>query len=148
MDWKSIPIYKPIKSNDNNIGVYRVRIFKEGNPYPINRLNGTDSDGILSIGMSKNLEDRRNKFFRIVYGSRKFNHSEAITWWLVRNVSKFKEETCSLKFDYRFLNDEVKAIKEEKRLLQEYFIEFSELPPRARVLSLKLIVFFIIFLYL
>jgi hypothetical protein len=134
MDWNSIPIYKPIECNGKCTGVYRVRLFKEGNPYPINRLNGTDSDGVLSIGMSKNLEDRRNKFFRIVYGNHRFSHSEAITWWLVRNVSKFKEETCSLKFDYRFLNDGVKAIEEEKRLLQEYFIEFSEPPPLNAVI--------------
>ena len=62
-------------------GIYRVRLLgRGGKPVKIKRLYGTDADGILMIGSTKNLRKRSAQFIDACKGKR--GHSEGTKLWM------------------------------------------------------------------
>jgi hypothetical protein len=122
VEWESNNI--DIGTNYDGPGVYRIRLFTHGRPAAIPRLGGTDKEGVLAIGCSENIEDRRKQFIQSSKGKR--GHSEGIQWWLVKKFHNF--EGFSLVFDFIKLSLEDKS-SEECRQIQEYFKRYAEAPP-------------------
>jgi hypothetical protein len=113
-------------------GVYKIRIVDaNGAPVIIGRFLGSDKDGILAIGESKNIAHRLRQFYRAVNG-KEFKHSVANRFFLIRYIQSLRGCTFSngvLEYTAYKLENKAKARSEEERLLKTYFKIFGELPP-------------------
>lgn len=107
-------------------GVYRGRLIVDGSPTQIKRLGGTDYEGILFIGQSKNIEKRRKAFIRATSGHH--GHSEGIQWFLVGQFSNL-DNLSDLWFEYARVTTEKEAKKREANEIWGYFKRFLEAPP-------------------
>lgn len=131
MNWNSAATTTKIteKAGYSGPGFYRIRLMKEGDPVEIPRFGGVEEKGIISIGESKNIEDRRNAFLRSKDGGS--GHSEGNTLWA---VMKFSDRFNGGK-QYSFLMDFIKtsskseAKEMERKAIKNYFKEFQEVPP-------------------
>ena len=111
----------------NKAGVYRIRAFKEhGKPFPIHRLGGVDSLGILHIGKSKNLKNRINFFRQSSEGKNDSHHAgyEFYIWDFKKIIP-----LNNLRFDYIETPTEQEALRMERLLHKEYREQFFDRPP-------------------
>ncbi len=108
-------------------GVYQILLFRNQKPVPIHRLVGTDMEGVLALGHTKNIETRRKQFRRSSEAER--GHSEGIQWWLVRRFHKPGFEGTEVKFKYTRLGSKPEAEKEEARQIKAYSEKHGEAPP-------------------
>jgi len=131
MEWISQDIDKPTQCTKP--GVYRIKLFQMGRPVRIKRFGGVDRDGILAIGYSKNIEERRKQFLRASKGHD--HHSEGIQWYLVKRVSVLKDDQYSLKFEFREAESVEEAKKAESEEIWSYFKKFWEPPPLNAAIS-------------
>ena len=109
-------------------GVYQILLFRNEKPVPIHRLVGIDTEGVLAIGHTENIENRRKQFRRSSEEAER-GHSEGIQWWLVKNFQKQIFEGCQIKFKYVKLGSKNDAKKEEERQIKAYFEKYCEAPP-------------------
>jgi hypothetical protein len=124
-NWKNIEI----KSNYYGCAVYQTRLVDgSGKVISIDRFLRNDKDGIISIGKTKNMEERRRDFLRgINKGS---SHSSANLFYLMKNnCHNFKKKYRNFQIQYRFKVVSDKNLeKEEEKLIKDYFKKFGELP--------------------
>ena len=131
---KKISLMKKISLNEDNFwnhipesgGVYYIKTYYNQIPIRLNRVLGTDKDGILYIGKSDNLRERLRMLWRVLnpklnatahpFG-KKFNENKKL-----KNTFPLK----SLYISYKISTDP-KAL--EFDLLQKYFLKFGEVPP-------------------
>ena len=124
-DWlsisKSIKYYRP--------AVYQVRWARSGEPIPISRFARVDLDGILCIGKTKNMDQRRRNFGN---GMRRGEgHSEADILFYLKHfgASLTVPDESQLQFSYKSFDGERAALRYEELLILAYMRRFGEVPP-------------------
>jgi len=103
--------------------VYRIRLVNsKGSPIQIPRFLDKDSNGILQIGHSKNIE-RRIKCFHGAIKGKRYAHAEGQRLYLIKKYTNFVERhtNCKIQYSFERLPNESEAKKEEERLLKCYF---------------------------
>ena len=122
-NWKKITERCPHVS----YAVYRIAFAKAIDPFqsvPIPRFLGTDEQGILSIGMSRQMERRRTNF---VNGP----HSEGILYRILQKYCRisevFPDVICV--YSYTPMETEEAAISLERHSIKKYLMRFGEVPP-------------------
>jgi hypothetical protein len=116
------------KTNYDGAGVYQILLFKNEKPVPIHRLVGIDTEGVLAIGHTENIENRRKQFRRSSEEAER-GHSEGIQWWLAKSFHKQSFEGSQIRFKYVKLGSKSEAKKEEERQIKAYFEKHCEAPP-------------------
>jgi len=116
------------ETNYDGPGVYQILLFRNEKPVPIHRLVGTDTEGVLAIGHTESIENRRKQFRRSSENAER-GHSEGIQWWLVKNFHKQSFEESQIKFKYVKLSSKSEAKREEERQIKAYFEKHCEAPP-------------------
>jgi excinuclease UvrABC nuclease subunit len=108
-------------------GIYRIySIDGNDNPHPLTRVLGTDSDGVLYIGKSKNLRERVRMLWRVLqpnYGATA--HTFGINYKsleVIRNA--FPYETLAIEYE---TNEDPKEY--EKVQIEIYRQIYGEVPP-------------------
>ena len=126
MKWRVVDINRKI--GYKGPGVYKIQLVnKNGKPVEIRRFGGTDKEGILAIGCSKQIDIRRKQFVESSKGKR--GHSEGIQWCLVKRVSKKLAEQALLRFAFAKLGTKEEAMKAEMTEIRNYFKKYLEAPP-------------------
>jgi len=134
MKWTVVDIDN--KSDYKGPGVYKIQLVdKNGKPVEIRRFGGTDEEGALVIGCSKNIDTRRKQFVTSSAGKR--GHSEGIQWWLVKHFSQLAEQP-SLKFAFAELGTKEEALRVEMEEIHNYFTKYWEAPPLNGVIPKRL----------
>jgi len=110
--------------------VYEIRLVNtQGTSVAINRFLGKDKKGLLSIGMTTNMERRRKQF--ISGEDRCQGHSEGNLLFLLKEYSRFRTKHPLPKYQYRFQKviseDETK--RKERKLIKDYVRQYGEVPP-------------------
>ncbi len=119
------------KSNYKKAAAYKIHLVnKKGEKVHIKRFVGTDTDGVLCIGSTNNMDVRLKKF---IYSRKtgKKGHSEAQLLNLIESFNNFKQRYKNYKLQYCFWEkpSKKKAKKEEERLIKKYVKKFGEVPP-------------------
>jgi len=124
-DWRSI--YECAAFNGH--AVYRVRLVGADRPIPIPRFLGTDDEGILSIGTTSVMDDRRQQFVTGVEEC--YGHSSANLLYYLERFTTIKSLHAHLGYQYCFREVESReqAEKLETVLIKTYFLRFGEPPP-------------------
>jgi hypothetical protein len=115
------------ETNCDGAGVYQILLFRNEEPVPIPRLVEIDTEGVLAIGHTENIENRRKQFRRSSEEAER-GHSEGIQWWLVKKFHKQSFEGCQIKFKYVRLGSKSEAKQEEERQIKAYFKKYCEAP--------------------
>ena len=122
-------------------GVYKMRLADlKDYPVGIPRFLEKDKDGILQIGSSKHTE-RRRKYFRGAMEGKGYAQSEGKRLNLIKKYTNFmgRHNDCKIQYSFKELGSEIKARKEEERLLKCYFKRYGEVPPLNNNLPKKYI---------
>ncbi len=132
LDWEKL---QDLASNkfpgvENKPGVYFIRWKKLESPVTINRLAGSDSNGLLYIGES---EDLRKRFQRIWRGIEKVNKTSETPNTLSRRIvfCNLHEEINLDEYEiaWQYLSTKIEAQVQEAAALKLYIEKFRELPP-------------------
>ena len=105
---------------------YIIGVDKVGNVIPINRICGTDTDGVLYIGESGCIQDRIGYFIKTILPNYKTDcHSGGKMYCCSEPIRiMFPKENLLVK--YELCEDHVER---ELELIQNYIQKFGELPP-------------------
>ena len=132
-DWENL---QNLASNkfpgvENKPGIYFIRWKKYETPVTINRLGGSDSNGLLYVGESKGL---RRRFRRLWRGINKVNNSKSKTPDTLRKTIVFcrlHKEINSDEYEiaWQHLSTKLEAQVQEAAALKLYTEKFKELPP-------------------
>ena len=123
-DWHDIT--QPANYGEN--AVYRIRLMNQQGPAMISRFLGADSNGILCIGKTNDMEKRRRQFVRGLKG--KFGHSEGYLMHILQKVSPFSALYANTEWQYSFAkvgSGEEEAVEAQE--IKAYVKEFGEVPP-------------------
>ena len=114
--------------------VYLVRICIDGVTQPLQRFLGEDRRGLLTIGMTGNMENRRRQFVRGLKSGR--GHSEANLLHQLLDLRPFRSRLPSCVYEYRFIRTRTRgaAGSLEELLLKRYLRRFGEVPPLNSVI--------------
>jgi len=136
--WKNLQIfasnnYPGIK---NEPGIYFIRWTKNENPVTINRLGGSDSNGLLYIGESKDLRRRFQRIWRGINNAQKPTTKSLHTLRKTIMFCSLHEEIKSDEYEvaWQQLHTKIEVQIQEAAALKVYSEKFKELPP----LNLKL----------
>jgi hypothetical protein len=130
--WKNLQnlASKKFSRVESKPGVYFVRWTKNDNPIIINRLGGSDSNGLLFIGESKDL---RKRFQRLWRGIKNVNKTSKIPNTLSRRIifCRLHEEVNFDEYElaWQHLSTKIEAQIQEAAALKLYTEKFKELPP-------------------
>lgn len=108
-------------------GVYRIYSLDESDqPRPLQRVLGTDTEGILYIGKSGNLKARVRMLWRVLQNDYKATaHTFGMNYKSLQIIREaFPYDTLALEYEE---NPAPKAY--EKNLLESYRQSFGEVPP-------------------
>jgi hypothetical protein len=125
-DWFNIDA----KCNYHGPAVYKVRLIcVNGNRCQLERLLKADQEGIICIGNTSNMEQRRKKFLSGV--NRATGHSEMNLIYYLKAYTNFSNKFKDSYFQYSFreCSNVTESKKEEEKLIKSYFKEFGEVPP-------------------
>lgn len=114
--------------------VYAVRLLNRGAVVSIPRLLGEDTEGLLTIGMTKNFERRRCQFIRGCTKGR--GHSAGNLVFVLGALEAFRSAFPARTYEISFLAvpDEKEARRLETRVTKEYLARFGEGPPLTSVI--------------
>jgi hypothetical protein len=117
--------------------IYAVRLVARGRVIHIRRFLETDPEGILTIGMTKHLEQRRRRF--IAGYTRGRGHSAANLLLPLLRSRKFRTMFQSVTFELAFRPavDASLALDRETRLTHEYWKRYGEAPPLTSVFAAR-----------
>ncbi len=118
------------KCNYQDPAVYKVRLIgASGNRCQLNRLLKADKEGIMCIGSTGNMKQRRQKFLSGV--NRAKDHSEMNLVYYLKAYTNFPNRFKDTNFQYSICecSDVAESKKEEEKLIKSYFKEFGEVPP-------------------
>ena len=122
--WVSVSIASSWKES----AVYRFRLLASGKPASIPRFLRPDSEGILSIGVSGNMDRRRARFIRGYSKGR--GHSEANLLHILNKLSTSASIPLDqIEYSYSICPNRAVALSLEERLLKQYFLAYGEVPP-------------------
>jgi excinuclease UvrABC nuclease subunit len=108
-------------------GIYRIYSLDENeNPRHLQRLLGTDKDGILYIGKSENLNDRVRMLWRVLQPNyRATAHTFGVNYKSLQVIQNaFPLDTLAIEYEE---NDTAKVY--EKSLIETYRQLYGEVPP-------------------
>lgn len=126
MDWLNIND----KCNYQGPAVYKVRLaYANGNACTLGRLLKADDEGIMCIGHTRQMEQRRTQFVSAINGVG--GHSEMNLVDYLKAHTIFRKRFKDANFQYSFCKcvDVAESKKEEERLIKSYFKKFGEVPP-------------------
>ena len=108
-------------------GVYKIYLYFENKPYPINRILKVDSSGLVYIGCTKkqNFEKRLNNFILSSEKVKTNNHSGGNKISINDNLKKL---ISSGKLMFEIIEFD-NPLEEERKMIDQYFDEFGEKPP-------------------
>lgn len=124
-DWR--PIDDP--SAHRGAAVYQIRLVRGSHPVRLHRLLGSDAQGLLAIGETGRLENRRKQFRQgRLTGA---GHSEANLMWLLASGKAGLRFFKGAVLEYRFRSAPSKgeAKELEKLHIWQYIQSFGEVPP-------------------
>ncbi|MBC7782296.1 MAG: hypothetical protein H7144_00535 [Burkholderiales bacterium] len=124
-EWRSITL----PTEHWEPGIYQVRLARDGTAIPINRLRGTDSMGLLTIGQTQSVEGRRKQFLKAA--TQGGGHSAGNLLNLILNYCQ-PDSCLSLDLvEYRFASVETKerAEREQALIVRSYILAHCEPPP-------------------
>jgi len=104
--------------------VYAVRMLKRGRVVRIPRFLGIDPEGILTIGMTQSLEQRRRRF--VAGYSRGHGHSAGN---LLFPLLHGKLKSVAFELAFRPVNSAKIARESEAELTHQYWSRYGEAPP-------------------
>ena len=119
----------------SGVAVYAVRLLQHGRVVRICRFLGIDSEGILTIGMTTNLDRRRRGF---ISGSKRgHGHSAGnLLYPLLRNrPSRRKLRSPAFQLAFKAMPNREAARKREITLTHQYWKRFGEVPPLTSALT-------------
>ena len=118
--WKDLKLKDKVWSKiKEEPGVYRIRHAD----HEIGRANGTDDEGILHIGMSKNLRRRVREFYKAAT-TKKGSHSAGLKYSNYGFGKKFPISSLTCEYVYTS-----KARDHEKELHAKYIKTYLDHPP-------------------
>ena len=133
LDWENLQALARYKFHGvkKEPGVYFIRWKKYDTPITINRLGGSDSNGLLYIGESKNL---RKMFQRLWRGISKVNDTKSKTIHTLRTSLVFCRLHNEIKLDeyeiiWQHLPTKLEAQIQEAEAIKLYTEKFKEPPP-------------------
>ncbi len=111
----------------NKKGVYKIYFYVNDSPYPINRIIKSDKSGLVYIGCTnkQDFERRLNNFRLSMEKEKTNNHSGGNKISLNDNLKNLISKG-KLMFD---TIEKEQPLEEEKKMIQNYFLEFGEKPP-------------------
>ena len=132
-DWRSVLESTGYKGP----AVYAVRLLDNGVVVPIDRFLDTDYNGVLTIGMTTNLDRRRSGFVRGYTKGR--GHSAANLLFALKLCEAYGRRFKAPSFEIAFepIADEADARQREAKLIREYFERFGEIPPLSSAIPNK-----------
>lgn len=109
--------------------VYEIRLAVGGNPRPINRFGGTDPHGVLTIGESKSMEQRRLDFITAI--DKCYKHSAGNLLHLILKFCQMPPEVNREAIQYHFapMPTQEDAKHAEALLVRRYILSYAEPPP-------------------
>lgn len=115
--------------------VYKVRLIdSNGNRCQLPRLLKTDREGIMCIGQTSNMKQRRGQFLSAIKGA--YGHSSMNLVYYLNTYTDFPNKFKDSKFQYSFRK--CKSIEEgkesEHKLMKSYFKKYGEVPPLNSIL--------------
>jgi len=113
----------------NGPAIYRVRMLAGGRPVSIPRFLAKDRSGIVSIGMTGRMEERRRQFLSGFRRGR--GHSEANLLHLLLKHTSLQRSFGRFELQYRFksVSSRVAATTAEAKELIRYVKRYGEVPP-------------------
>ena len=122
MKWISLPdIHTACSKKD---GAYIITLPQRGS---IARFLGVDSNCIVTIGSTKNLNERRKQF--LVGLSSLEGHSAGNLFNIINTACRLGIQSTAFQFDYCEQETKEQALELESDLTAEYMIHFGEAPP-------------------
>ena len=116
--------------------IYAVRLLNQGRVVRIRRFLGIDSEGILTIGMTKNLEQRRRQF--ISGYTRGRGHSAAnLLFPFLRSRFRSKFQSSAFQLAFQPIRSLAAARERETSLTHQYWKRFGEAPPLTSALAAR-----------
>lgn len=115
--WKQIP---------ESGGVYFIYSYNNNTPIKLNRVLGTDEEGLLYIGKSENLRERLRMLWRVLNPKQK---ATAHTFGTKYNNNKKLREAFPLNSLYVSFRITINPKTLESELLDKYFSKYGEVPP-------------------
>ncbi len=125
--------------NESNSGVYKMRIVNSaGQAYKLKRFLGIDSNGIIAIGSTNNLNERIDVFNKVTM-DKKYKHSEAKKLLYNIKYARFNSvfKKYKIQFSIKKVSNEEEYKEEESELIKCYFKKYGEVPPLNSNLSDK-----------
>jgi hypothetical protein len=118
----------------NAAAVYQIRLVVNGRAVPIPRMLGTDKEGLLVIGYTKNLTDR---YWQSQKGRLRASGSSTMNLlFYIERYTPMRLFFPGFSYNYRFLQlsspDEAKLI--ESQQIKQYVCRFADRPPLNSVL--------------
>ncbi len=106
-------------------GIYRIYWIKDTQSQPINRISGTDTNGLLYIGHTKGSLQTRLNQFRCSAFKKSTNHSGALKYRKINIL----ERTIMPNEIYVEIEPCSDSLKREGQELKKYADKFGEVPP-------------------
>jgi hypothetical protein len=109
--------------------VYQMRLVWHGEPRQIDRFRGTDPAGLLTIGETKSMEQRRLDFITAM--SKCYKHSAGNLLYLILKYCRMGADVTPEAVEYRYveLPTEGDAKHAEALLVRQYILRHCEPPP-------------------
>lgn len=124
-DWRPLIVV----SGRQGCAAYKLRLVVDGEPVPIPRFLGPDNEGILCIGETKNMEQRRRAFVRAIRTGR--GHSSGDLLCQLERADRLGRLWPERVYEYSFSFLETKSAAKalQDKSLEEYLLRFGEAPP-------------------
>jgi hypothetical protein len=132
IDWQWKMLSEP--TGHHAAAAYAVRLLNQGSVVSIPRFLGVDAEGLLTIGKTTDLEERRRRFVR---GSSKGRgHSSGNTLFFLNFVGVFQKffREPSYQIAFKPVATDLDARRLESDLTKNYMIRFGEGPPLGSVI--------------
>lgn len=123
--WKALDV----ASGHRGPAVYQIRLARGRTAVVLRRLLESDPEGLLAIGETSALENRRRQFLRgLTTGA---GHSEANLIWILSRETPTKKLFRNAVVEYRFCHAGTKAeaVQLERDEVWQYARRFGEVPP-------------------
>jgi hypothetical protein len=116
-------------ANYNDPAVYKIRLCRSGAPVSISRFLGSDDDGLLCIGKTSNLEQRRKDFINGITNGN--GHSEGNLIYILERITSLSVNHPNREYEYSYIKAKRNGEKDtlEEKHIKAYVKQFGEAPP-------------------
>ncbi len=128
LEWSSWESIK-LSASPPHSAVYRIRLVSEGDSVTIPRFLASDPEGILSIGVSGNMERRRKAFLRGLAHGRWHSEANLLRLLQIHTSLIHLFPDAEIHYSYSMAANREDAASAEEAILKGYVVEFGEVPP-------------------